>query len=276
MAIKIKKSNEIKCNGVKIIVYGESGSGKTRLAATLPKPIILSAESGLLSLADEDIPYIEVKTLEDIQECYKYLTETEEGKQYQSVCLDSVSEIAESILNNEKALAKDARQAYGAMKEDVGSILRDFRDMPGKHVLFIAKLMTEKDSDGIEFRYPSMPSNSSSQGLPYFFDETFALITKSGANGEIDRRLLTRSGFGNYQAKDRSGALDKLEVADLGAIIKKIQKKFGVEAKESAPQSKRKTSRTAPKPEDEPKREAVAEEKKQTTDKRDEEFEAPF
>ena len=35
--------------GVKMLVYGESGMGKTMLTATLPRPLLISAESGLLS-----------------------------------------------------------------------------------------------------------------------------------------------------------------------------------------------------------------------------------
>ena len=37
-------------SGVKCVVYGPAGGGKTRLLATAPSPIILSAEKGLLSL----------------------------------------------------------------------------------------------------------------------------------------------------------------------------------------------------------------------------------
>lgn len=36
--------------GVKMLVYGASGSGKTGLCATLPAPLIISAEGGLLRL----------------------------------------------------------------------------------------------------------------------------------------------------------------------------------------------------------------------------------
>ena len=55
-------------NGVKVLVYGKAGVGKTVLCATAPKPVIISAEAGLLSLQGADIPVIEVKNIEDLVE----------------------------------------------------------------------------------------------------------------------------------------------------------------------------------------------------------------
>ena len=54
MAIKLHSTKDVTVNGVKMMVYGASGVGKTRLTTTCPNPIIISAEKGLLSLADYD------------------------------------------------------------------------------------------------------------------------------------------------------------------------------------------------------------------------------
>ena len=68
MAIKLTSTKQAaQLNGLKICVYGASGAGKTRLCATTGAPtVIISAESGLLSLRDADIPVIEVQTLQDV------------------------------------------------------------------------------------------------------------------------------------------------------------------------------------------------------------------
>ena len=92
MAINLKRTTEASVSGVKLLVYGQAGAGKTRLVPTLPKPILLSAESGLLSLQGEDIPYITIGTMADLHEAYSWLTESEEAQQYESVALDSLSE----------------------------------------------------------------------------------------------------------------------------------------------------------------------------------------
>ena len=51
MALKFTTTNQAaQLHGVKALVYGPSGAGKTTLCATAPAPIIISAEAGLLSL----------------------------------------------------------------------------------------------------------------------------------------------------------------------------------------------------------------------------------
>jgi len=54
--------------GVKIVVYGEAGIGKTRLATTMPYSILLSAEGGTLSLKNFDVDCIEVLNTLALQE----------------------------------------------------------------------------------------------------------------------------------------------------------------------------------------------------------------
>ena len=73
MAIKIKNTADVSANGVKILVYGQAGAGKTTLAATMPKPIIISAEGGLLSIQGASLPYIEVNSMATLMEAYEYV-----------------------------------------------------------------------------------------------------------------------------------------------------------------------------------------------------------
>ena len=220
MAI-IKKTGSLHSEGVKMLVYGNAGAGKTSLCATMPRPIILSAEAGLLSIQGADLPYIEIDSAESLHEAYQFLTESEEGKGFDSICLDSISEIGEVILNHEKKIAKDPRQAYGAMQEQISDIIRAFRDMKGKHVYFTAKCEKATDESGKILYAPSMPGNKTGQSLPYFFDEVLALRVELDADKNPVRALMTSSD-GLWQAKDRSGKLDLWESPDLGELIKKI------------------------------------------------------
>lgn len=221
MAINLKRSKDAHTNGVKVLVYGAAGAGKTSLIPTLPSPIVLSAEGGLLSIADADVPYIEISNMAELGEAYKWLSESKEAAQYQSVALDSISEIAEVVLNHEKKIAKDPRQAYGAMQEQMADLIRSFRDLPGRHVYMSAKLEKAHDESGKMLYSPSMPGNKTGQQLPYFFDEVFALRVEKDSEGNSQRALMCDSD-GLWLAKDRSGKLDAWEAADLGEIIRKI------------------------------------------------------
>jgi len=221
MAINVKKTGGLSANGVKVLVYGQAGAGKTSLIKTLPSPIVLSAEGGLLSVQDSDLPYIEVDGMETLKEAWLWLTESKEAQAYKSVALDSISEIAEVVLNAEKKATKDPRQAYGAMQEQMADIIRAFRDLPGRHVYMSAKLEKSQDEMGRILYAPSMPGNKTGQSLPYYFDEVLALRIERDSDGGTQRALMC-DGDGLWLAKDRSGKLAPWEAPDLGAIIAKI------------------------------------------------------
>ncbi len=221
MAIKLKQTKDLHLSGVKICVYGQAGAGKTSLIPTLPNPVVLSAEGGLLSIREANLPYIEISCMADLKDTYLWLTTSQEGMKFDSVALDSISEVAEVVLNAEKKSTKDGRAAYGEMASAMNDIIRNFRDLPHRHVLMTAKLEKSQDEMGRMLYNPSMPGKSLTQGLPYFFDEMFALRVERDADGVPQRALLCQPD-GLWYAKDRSGALGTWEAPDLGAIIKKI------------------------------------------------------
>lgn len=229
MAVSLKSTKDAAASGIKVLVHGPAGAGKTRLCATTGgSTLIISAESGLLSLRGHDIAVLEIKTLAGLYEAYQFVTEDEAGQAFDWICLDSISEIAEVVLNHEKKVTVngkpiDPRQAYGALSEKMTDILRAFRDLPGRNVYFSCKQERSKDEQsGAMLYFPSMPGNMLKQSVGYFFDEVFALRVEKDAEGNPTRWLQTSRDF-NYEAKDRSGSLDMFEPADLSAIAGKIR-----------------------------------------------------
>lgn len=224
----------IEDQGVKILVYGPAGIGKTVLAATLPdETIIVSAEGGLLSLqpanlirmfgASREIPVIKIKSGADFIEAYNFIATSAHAKHFGSVGIDSLSEIAEVVLTAELTVAKDPRQAYGAMQDTMAKYIRLFRDLPNRHVYMSAKRDREKDDKGVMLYGPSMPGKNLLQSVPHFFDEVFSLeMSTPAADGSSYRFLRTRANI-QFQAKDRSGALDEIEEPNLAKVISKIK-----------------------------------------------------
>lgn len=227
-------------SGVKILVYAQSGIGKTLLSCTAPKPVIISAESGLLSLTKKniervwgvatpgityDIPAIKIKTIEDLDQALALCkTNPQMREQFSTLCLDSLTEIAEVILNNAKRTSKDPRQAYGTLLERMTTIIREFRDIDGFHVYMAAKMEPVKDElSGIVKYMPAMPGSKLGPQLPYFFDEVLRLaVGKDQNSGQTFRYMQTQPDL-QYEAKDRSGSLDAMEMPHLGHIFNKIQ-----------------------------------------------------
>lgn len=221
MAIELKSTRGLSANGVKMLVYGQAGAGKTSLVTTLPEPVVLSAEGGLLSISHHDIPYIVIKKLDDLYQAYDWLVKSDEAKRFQSVALDSISEVAEVVLDHELKANKDGRAAYGELNTKMANLIRAFRDLPGKHVYMSAKLEKSQDEMGRMLYGPSMPGKSLTQQLPYFFDFVFPLRVEKDSEGNTQRAIMTDSD-GLWQAKSRGQGLSAWEAPDLGAIIQKI------------------------------------------------------
>lgn len=224
MAIRLTTTKEsARMSGLKIGVAGLAGAGKTKLCATTGAPtVIISAEAGLLSLRDVDIPVIEVASIADVHEAYKFLSESADAKHFEWVCLDSISEIAEQVLSYEKKVNKDARAAYGELSAQMIDLIKAFRDLQGKNVYMSSKMERTKDEITGGMLYgPSMPGAKLGQAIPYLFDEFFVLRVEKDPDGNPTRALQTGPDY-QYQAKDRSGALDLFEPPNLGDIAKKI------------------------------------------------------
>jgi hypothetical protein len=158
--------------------------------------------------------------MDALREAYKWLAGSAEAKQFESVAIDSISEIAEVCLGHEKKVNKDPRAAYGEMQTTMAELIRSFRDLP-RHILMTAKLEKAQDEMGRMLYSPSMPGNKTGQSLPYYFDIVAALRVEKDAEGVTQRAMMLESD-GLWQAKDRSGKLAAWEAPDLGEIIKKI------------------------------------------------------
>lgn len=224
--------------GIKVLVYGEAGFGKTCLCVTAPRPVILSAESGLLSLTRRnlerlygvgnpnvsyDTPVITIANLQDLYAAYNMFADPAQRmrEHVSTICLDSLTEIAEQVLSAAKAGNKDIRQAYGDLIERMVVLVKAFRDLDGYNVVMTAKIEYVKDDmlGGMKYSV-NMPGQKVGPALPYLFDEVFCL--RMGMHEGKQYRYLMTQGDTQYVAKDRSGALDAVDKPDLTYLFNKI------------------------------------------------------
>jgi len=230
MAIKLTTTKESESH-VKCLVHGPAGIGKTVLSSTAPKPIIISAEHGLLSLKDFEIPVIMIENHVDLIEAYEFVTTKKEAKGFQTIVLDSISDIAEVILDyfkkNPENNNTNPQAAYGSYADTLLPLIKKFRDIPDKHVYFIAKTKRIKDDyTGITQWGPSMPGQQLGQNIPYLFDLVLAMRPGEDKDGNKFRYLQTAADI-QWEAKDRSGKLSPIEEPHLGKIFDKVLGKGG-------------------------------------------------
>ena len=221
--MEIRKVSEVaRFHGIKAILAGPPGAGKTYSIRTCPgNPLILSAESGLLSIKDLDSDVVVIKHADELREVYQYVAGNPE--QYDWLFLDSISEIAEMILTDEKGKVKDQRQAYMALSDQMIRIVKAFRDLSGINIVLIAKEETRTDGLAVAEKIFSCPGQKLAQSLPYLFDEVLWLRTRTDEDGAIRRVFQCQPNESYPQIKDRSGMLDMYETPDWGHIYNKIQ-----------------------------------------------------
>lgn len=206
--------------GVKSVCYGAPGTGKTPLLNTAPRPVLLVVEPGMLSMRSSNIACYDAYTPARIDDFMRWLTSSAEASQFDTVGIDSVSQLAEVYLAEELTKNKDGRKAYGEMSRRVMAHLTALYFMPQKHVYLIAKQsMTEEN--GIPKRRPYFPGQDLNVKVPHLFDLVMhlGLHMVPGVVGE-QKALRTSEAF-DIMARDRSGKLAPFEPCDLAAIFAK-------------------------------------------------------
>ena len=232
--MNISSTLDLKSSAIKILIYAPSGAGKTFSASTLKdKTLIISAESGLLSLSSEKIDYIDMTKnekletidyadrLANLSKVYNFLVKSDH--KYETVFIDSLTEIAQIIdAHCEKKFPerKDGMVRWGEYNKIFTSLVKKFRDLP-INVIFTCLSAVEKDENNKRFTTFSV-FGAIAQRLPQYFDEVFYLHAAQNENKLIKRYFQTAHAE-QITAKDRSGKLDLFEPVDFDKIFKKIR-----------------------------------------------------
>lgn len=223
--MKVQSTKDIKPTKINCLIYGASGAGKTTLASGLQqKTLILSLESGLLSLKNFAVDYVEIDAPTPKGK-YEQLRQTliEVGKtDYVNVYIDSLTDVAQIFVDVCKEDFPDPKQAlpmWGKYSEMMKSFLKYTRDF-NKNVFYTALEKVDKDEIGRRFYVPDIQGSIATK-CPAMFDFVFYLKIFEKEDGEHVRALLTRSQDG-FICKDRSGELEVYEKPHLQEIINKV------------------------------------------------------
>lgn len=183
------------------LLYGRSGIGKTVALSTAPNPFIISAENGLGSIIDREIPYSQVSSLTELQDCYRWLTKTPEGLEYETICIDSLSAVCDFVYTDcRERVGSQATVLYPELRLAVIPIIRAFCRLP-RHFIATAHETHKVTQQGI-VAGPSVNGGKLTEELPYLFDQVFHYTM----DFKDKRTVLTDANLGGI-AKDRSGKL---------------------------------------------------------------------
>ena len=156
MALEVKRTgSEDYGFWVKQLVCGEPGSGKTLTGSTWPEPLYINAEGGLMSIADRNLPAIDVKDTSTLVELRQELAqkpnirEKNLGVPVSTVVVDTFDEIARLFQKERmEQTGKDAMaiQDWGWLGEQLRAMVRAYRNLP-LNVIFNCHLKTVTDEE---------------------------------------------------------------------------------------------------------------------------------
>lgn len=226
----VVRAGDANVGKVKALVYGEPGTGKTSLGATMPQPSLhlLSEGHGDLSVKRVQ-PDAEIIYIKNHQHLLKILDKlTYRSHKYKSVCLDSLTDMQEMVMKNmkgDKVAAKMVLQDWGTLQELTKDVVKRFRDLD-LHVCVICLSADKQEEGGPLIRGPLLTGQKFPKKLPSFFNIVGYQIkrTPDDSNVAIHRTVMD-AGEG-YITKTHP-ALDPVELPDFSVWVDKINSHEG-------------------------------------------------
>jgi ABC-type iron transport system FetAB ATPase subunit len=218
----LTNTGAIDVHNVFCLIVGSSGVGKTTLAKTLEesRTLIISAESGLLSLKGTNIDVYEVNSSNEVKEAIAYAVNNQD--KYDNLFFDSLTEIGE-IFFSELKPKYDKKQNFNLYEHyttELTKLLKWLRDLKGfnKYLTCLDKMVQKDFTEVISI---DLIQKSLAKKIPALFDEVFYMAIHEKEDGTNVRAICTDNSVIDF-AKDRSGKLNKYEKPDLGIITNKI------------------------------------------------------
>ena len=221
-----------------MIVYGESGAGKTSLVKTIPgKVILVNAENGLKPLKGAGIDVYDItkdKNGNNLDREFRFekliyfltlMNDEVYKEKYDWVVIDSLTEISQcyvEYLKKKYPDKKDALNLWGEYNDGIQGFIKQLRDFAPFNILLLSLEAVDKDETGRRFTGLDINGTKAPQRIPALFDDVFQLKIFTNEEG-VQKRFLITQKYENNIAKARSQNLKQFEEADIASILKTIE-----------------------------------------------------
>jgi len=221
----VVRAGEANVGKIKALIYGEPGTGKTSLGATMPQPSLhlLSESHGDLAVkrVQPNAHIIYIKNYDHLIRILDGLTYKEHP--YKSVCLDSLTDMQELVKKNMKGdevAAKMSLPDYGVLQELTKDVVKRFRDLD-LHVCVIALSVDVQDDKGMIIRGPALAGKKFPKSLPAFFNVVGYQIKKEDPDSNVTHHRTVMQAGERLVTKTHP-ALDPIEIPDFSSWVEKI------------------------------------------------------
>lgn len=241
--------------GIKGIILGKAGIGKTSLLYTLDpaSTLFVNAEAGELSVQDWGGDMIRLRTWPDarnlaaaigggnpaLDDAEPYSMAHAEAMRagfdfgkYETIFIDSITEVSRICFGwaqkqpeafSEKTGKPDTRGAYGLMGREMINWLKQFQHAPRVNVWLVGLLNEVKDDFGRVTFVMQVEGSKTALEAPGITDQVITMTQFTPEEGAPYRAFVTHAvNQWGFPAKDRSGRLDLIEEPHLGKLMVKI------------------------------------------------------
>lgn len=225
---------------LKVLLHGPSGAGKTRLAATFPRPVIFDIEDGTTSVKGMDVAVVPKSSIipdsaslawtNGLKENIAWFA-TPDAKDYDTIVIDSLTEMQAAFLEVKMRSVPDPRMAYGAWASYLREIMTMLRSVD-KHFVVICRSKVGDNIEGGQTMILPELSPASWSNVPALCDYGFYLVQKAGlGNAASTPTIFTGQGGGaNAWGKSRGKLPQTIVPATFNAIAAAIKQGAGAPA----------------------------------------------
>lgn len=205
--------------GMKALIYGPPGAGKTPIVNSCPKPVLLATEPGLLSMRNSSVPTYLGYDAKSIDDFFLWVFNSNESKNFDTIAIDSITQMAEHYLTAAEKTNKHGLAAYGEMANRTMAQLDGLYFTKYKHTYLICK-EAATETNRIMVRKPYFPGRELPIKVPHRYDAILRLATHN-VPGMGQVRAFRCIASIDEDARDRTGSLNEFEPPDFGALVKK-------------------------------------------------------
>ena len=145
----INKSNELVIPSTeKMMISGQAGMGKTTVALSAPKPLLLDFDNGVkrVNMAHLDgIDIVQVSSWQDVQQVLQ-----EDLSTYQTIVVDTIGKMMDFIITYKCGTRQPQIRDWGGINAEFSWMTRTLSSL-NKNVVFVAHRDTRKDGDDTVF-----------------------------------------------------------------------------------------------------------------------------
>ena len=216
--------------GVTVLVYGESGVGKTSLLGMIEgATLVVDLEAGTIPLAGKE--NIDILTIDSGLDDFKNVFDEVvlEGPKYANIAFDSFTELQTAMLVKlgKSGSGLPSLKDYGLVNFKMREYARRLRDLRDKGINVIVTALemiveTEHDDEVVETKLFPMMSKKLAPEICGLFD-VVARMTVSSKEGHVGERFLVLEGNDTMVAKSRYGGPAFLPASEFNEFIKKCR-----------------------------------------------------